>query len=157
MFPATKVVHLECGTSDHKPIMIYLAGIPKRVNKPWRIEQMWMRDEGCREVIEDAWSFDCQGSPMKRVEEKVDRCHVNLKWWSKVAFGNVTHRLREKKEQLKVAEEVAIRGGSMARVQRLKREISKLLVSEEQMWKQRSRALWLQEGDCLLTPKCRRS
>ena len=24
MFPATKVVHLECGTSDHKPIMIHL-------------------------------------------------------------------------------------------------------------------------------------
>ena len=29
MFPATKVVHLESGTSDHKPIMIHLLGIPK--------------------------------------------------------------------------------------------------------------------------------
>ena len=29
----------------------------------------------------------------------------------------------------------------------MKREISKLLESEEQMWKQRSCALWLQEGD----------
>ena len=29
MFPATKVVHLECGTSDHKPILIHLLGIPK--------------------------------------------------------------------------------------------------------------------------------
>ena len=90
MFSATKVVHLESGTSDHKPIMIYLASIPKRINKPWRFEQMWMRDEGCREAIGDAWSFDCQGSPMKRVEGKVDRCRRNLKWWSKVAFGNVT-------------------------------------------------------------------
>ena len=98
MFPTTKVVHLESGTSDHKPIMIYLASIPKRVNKPWRFEQMWMRDEGCREAIEDAWSFDCQGSPMKRVEGKVDRCRRNLKWWSKVNFGNVTQRFREKNE-----------------------------------------------------------
>ena len=97
MFPATKVVHLESGTSDHKSIMIYLASIPKGVNK------MWMRDEGCREEIEDAWSFDCQGSPMKRVEGKVDRCHRNLKWWSKVAFGNVTRCLREKKEHLRIA------------------------------------------------------
>ena len=75
------------------------------------------------------------------------RCRRNLKWWSKVAFGNVTQGLREKKEQLRIVEEVAIRGGSFSRVQRLKREISKLLVCEEQMWKQRSRALWLQEGD----------
>ena len=28
-FPATKVIHLECGSSDHKPILICLDGIPK--------------------------------------------------------------------------------------------------------------------------------
>ncbi|KAK7820248.1 hypothetical protein CFP56_039015 [Quercus suber] len=71
---------------------------------------MWMRDESCREVIEDAWSFYCQGNPMKRVEGKVDSYHRNLKWWSKVAFGNVTS-LREIKDQLRVAEEAALRGG----------------------------------------------
>ena len=90
MFPATKVVHLECGTSDQKPIMIHLLGIPKRVNKPWWFEQLWMRDGGCREVIEVAWSHDYHGNSMSRVEGKVERCQKNLKWWSKVAFGNVT-------------------------------------------------------------------
>ena len=38
MFLATEVVHLECGTLNHKPIMIHLLGIPKQVNKPWRFE-----------------------------------------------------------------------------------------------------------------------
>lgn len=71
---------------------------------------------------------------MKRVEGKVDSCHRNLKWWSEVAFGNVTS-LREIKDQLRVAEEATLQGGSMAWVHRLKKEISKLLVSEEQMWK----------------------
>ena len=48
-----------------------------------------------------------------------------------------------------MAEADAIRGGGgcYARVVRLKKEISKLLVREELMWKQRSRSLWLQEGD----------
>ena len=46
-----------------------------------------------------------------------------------------------------MAKEEVIKGGSITRVQRLKKEISKLLVKEEQRWKQRSRALWLQEGD----------
>ena len=97
---------------------------------------MWMKDEGRRDAIEDAWSHVFQGNPMSRVEGKVDRCRKNLKWWSKVAFGNVTRSLREKKELLRLAEEETIRGGSFPHVQRLKKEISKLLVKEEQMWQQ---------------------
>ncbi|XP_075636684.1 uncharacterized protein LOC142608915 [Castanea sativa] len=84
---------------------------------------------------------------INRFEGKVDRCRRNLNWWSKVAFGNVTRKLREKKNFLGLAEAEAIRGGNFAWVLRLNKEISKLLVKEEQMWKQRSRSLWLQEGD----------
>lgn len=54
MFPAPRVVHLESGSLDHKPFMIFLAGIPKKSNKSWRFEKMWMEDRGCREVVEDA-------------------------------------------------------------------------------------------------------
>ena len=64
-----------------------------------------------------------------------------------MAFGNVTRRLREKKNLLGLAEVEAIRGGNIARVLRLKKKISKLLVREEQMWMQWSRSLWLQERD----------
>ena len=48
---------------------------------------------------------------------------------------------------LRKAEDEAIRGRSINRVTRLKREINDLLSKEEKMWKQRSRALWLHEGD----------
>ena len=106
---------------------------------------MWMEDGGCREV-EEAWAYEFQGSAINRLEGKVDRCRRKLKWWSKVAFGNVTRKLKEKKMLLGRAEVEATRGGSIAQVLRLKKEISKLLVREEQMWKQRSRSLWLQ-GD----------
>ena len=62
-------------------------------------------------------------------------------------IGNITRLLKEKKELLKKVEEVAIAGGSMNRVLRLKKEINDLLLKEEKMRKQRSRALWLHEGD----------
>ena len=35
----------------------------------------------------------------------------------------------------------------METINRLKWEINGLLIKEEKMWKQRFRALWLQEGD----------
>nr|XP_023915547.1 uncharacterized protein LOC112027102 [Quercus suber] len=82
-----------------------------------------------------------------KFEGKVDKCRRNLKWWSKVAFRNVTRKLKENKNLLGLAKVEAIRGGSIAWVLRLKNETSKLLVREEQMWKQRSHSLWLQEGD----------
>ena len=38
MFPTTKVVHLECGSSDHKPLIMQLKGIQIKQRKPWRFE-----------------------------------------------------------------------------------------------------------------------
>ena len=57
-------------------------------------------------------------------------------------FGNVICSLKEKKDQLPKAKQMAIRGSSMAKVQRLKFEINGLLIKEEKMWKKRSRAQW---------------
>ena len=54
---------------------------------------------------------------------------------------------KKKKVLLRNAEDEAIRGRSINRVTRLKREINDLLSKEEKMWKQRSRVLWLHEGD----------
>lgn len=59
----------------------------------------------------------------------------------------MTKKLKEKKEKLRREEEASIRGGTMDGVLKLKTEISDLLVKEEKMWKQRSRAFWLHEGD----------
>ena len=57
------------------------------------------------------------------------------------------YRRKKKKELLRKAEDEAIRGRCINKVTWLKREINDLLSKEEKMWKQRSRALWLHEGD----------
>ena len=147
MFPVTKVRHLEYGSSNHKPILILPKGIPKRRRKPWRFEQMSLGDPRCKEVVVLAWERSVSGSPIVQVEGKIKECQANLKQWSCLHFGNITRALKAKKKQLRRAEEEAIRRGSMDRVHRLKWEINGLLIKEEKMWKQRSKALWLHEGD----------
>lgn len=39
-FLDTKVISLECGSSDHKPFIIHPCGVTIKPNKPWRFEQI---------------------------------------------------------------------------------------------------------------------
>lgn len=98
-FSDTRVVHLECGSLDHKPIVIFPNGIPKKCQRPWRFEHMWLGEEGCHASVESAWNQAVLGDPMKRVETKITKCQANLKWWSSKSFGNVTKQLKEKKQR----------------------------------------------------------
>lgn len=88
-FPTTKIFHLECGTFDHKSLVILLEGISKKNRKPWHFEQMRLDEEGCRDVVGSAWGETFPGDPMGKVLQKIHHCQVKLTWWSRVAFGNV--------------------------------------------------------------------
>ena len=147
IFLATKVVTLECGTSDHKPIIIHPMGIPDRKNRPWRFEQVWLEDEGCHEIAHLAWRSDGGTSLMDKVTGKIKRCQSSFKWWSKKSFGNVTRQLIEKKKMLKQAESVAVQGGNVETGHQLKHEIQRLLLVEEKLWQQRSKSHWIKSGD----------
>ena len=130
LFPTTKVLHLECGSSNHKPIIILPKGIQKKCQKPWRFEQMWLEDASCSEVVDLAWRWNFLGSPIDQVEGKIQECQAKLNQWSRVSFGNITQTLKEKKEQLRWVEEMGIRGGSIDTVNQLKWEINGLLIKE---------------------------
>ena len=59
-FPTGRVKHLNCFTSDHRPILLSLDGCieyQKWRRKPFRFEAMWSSDPECKEVIERAWDF----------------------------------------------------------------------------------------------------
>jgi len=37
-FPETKAIHLENGSLDNKLLVIFLSGIPKKNQQPWRFK-----------------------------------------------------------------------------------------------------------------------
>ena len=107
LFPATKVLTLECGTSDHKPVIIHLMGIPGKKQRPWRFEQVWLDDRGYHVTVHTTRNQNFGNFLMTNVAGKVNNCQSSLEWWSKQNFGNITRQLVEKKKQLKEVERVA--------------------------------------------------
>ena len=143
LFPASKVLTFECGTSDHKPIIIHPMGIPGNKQRPWRFEQVWLDDDGCHETVHTAWRKNFGSFPMTNVVGKINKCQSSLQCWSKQNFGNITRQIAEKKRQLKQAERVAAQENNFVQVQQLKHDINGLLVAEEKLWHQRSQSHWI--------------
>ena len=77
------------------------------------------------------WLYGALGHAMSWVEGKISYFQSKLKWWSRVAIGNITRLLKEKKEMLRKVEDAEMAGRSMNWIKRLKKEINNLLSKEE--------------------------
>ncbi|KAL0429070.1 UNVERIFIED_CONTAM: hypothetical protein Sradi_0533000 [Sesamum radiatum] len=70
-----------------------------------------------------------------------------LSRWGKLVGKDTKNRIKELEQSLVSLRQNPITGTSKARELRAKEELSKLISQEEIFWKQRSKALWLKEGD----------
>ena len=62
-------------------------------------------------------------------------------------FGNVNRVLKQKQKRLQQLEGMNLLHESVDEIQGLKNEVNKMMLTEEMMWNQRSRALWIKCGD----------
>ena len=107
---------------------------------------MWVREAGCREVVENAWD-PYRGDEEYKITDRIKSCQVNLQLWNWRIFGNVNKILKQKQESLQQLENLSSLHEKAEEIQGLKKEMNEMLVREEIMWSQRSRALWIKWGD----------
>ena len=53
-FPTSRIHHLECFHSDHRPILLILDVEQKRFYRkgcPFRFEAIWLKDKSCEDVV----------------------------------------------------------------------------------------------------------
>lgn len=134
LFLATCVQHLHSNAFDHNPIIIKPEGIVQCKNKPFRFESMWMKDDGCRATIVDAWDYPAYRSNLVLASSKIKHCGEKLMEWSRFSFGSIKRQLAKASKKLSFAEEAVARGSPYDQVRILKMKINELLNKESMVW-----------------------
>ncbi|KAK1300587.1 hypothetical protein QJS10_CPB13g01304 [Acorus calamus] len=137
--------------SDHSPLVLE-AGIPAHSARHFKFENWWLQVEGFRDVAVSCWARpvpELKGA--KKMGFKLKRLKGIIKQWS----AEQRRKLQSKKEviarELKVIEGLEEEGrldtAGRERRAAINGEWWNILRIDEAVWRQRSREVWLQEGD----------
>jgi hypothetical protein len=137
--------------SDHFPVLLDCGSIQRR-RRPFRFENMWLTVEGFADLVKAWWeSYSIRGMPSFVFASKLKALKVDLKHWNDTQFGNVSVQKQQMMADLIALDEVEdsrpLSIEERGRKEQLIVGLEKVILMDEISWRQKSRALWLKEGD----------
>ena len=137
--------------SDHFPILLDGGGL-RRGPSPFRFENKWLKVEGFKDLLKSWWEGDSfSGSSSFILVEKLKVLKSKLKEWNRDIFGRVEYRKNLALEQVEFWD--AKEKNSILSLEELEarteamEEYKKWVLLEKITWRQKSREVWLKEGD----------
>ncbi|KAM6600853.1 hypothetical protein CsatA_020462 [Cannabis sativa] len=143
LFPRAKLINLEVSSSDHCPIFLDLVrhNIASGSRK-FRFENCWLREPLCYQVVKECWEeYNLAG-----IQEKIQRCGESLSVWGKDYSGNFASRIKYWKKEVRRWKQ-GRDPDAISKYKEAETELFEVLTQKEVFWRQRSKQLWLQEGD----------
>jgi hypothetical protein len=136
---------------DHYLILLEV-GSMLRGKIPFRFENMRLKTEGFVDRVQSWWSsYSFSGSPSFVLACKLKALKEDLKQWNHLEFGNVGFRQAQLLGKLEVLNSKECSGGLSSSENHLCRihflDLENLAHLDETLWRQKSRVLWLKEGD----------
>lgn len=143
VFKNVQLTNLEISTSDHCPILLEPMLMPNMLHvKRFRFGNAWLREPMCQQIVEETWRLNKGCS----LQEKISKCSETLMVWGKEITGSFKTRIKRCKHIMKT-----LKGrhdaDSITQYQEASKQLTKTYTQKEVFWKQRSKQLWLREGD----------
>ena len=108
---------------------------------------MWLRDEWCAGVVNDAWEKGRLLGNEWLLLQCLGECRASLTEWNKQSFGHVGKQIIELQRKLQVLENMKGGESTLEDIHAIKKELNRWMFMEEDMWHQRSRNNWLRADD----------
>lgn len=145
VFPI-QVTHLHRFGSDHSALKITLDAQPqvrqRKRKHLFLFEECWANDDRCEDMVRRVWS----GSNL-HCEARLGTIQALDKEFEDYRTSEIRKEINKIEGLLKDKEMWSEEEESTRKHRELKKKHTELLQTEEILWRQRSRAVWLKEGD----------
>jgi hypothetical protein len=151
LFPLYKIINGDPRHSDHRPVIAILSDQAMArgevsATPSFRFEAAWLQEEGCTEVVEEAWNRVFEEG-LGSVSEGVKGVGASLWRWDKEVLGELKKRIKKVRKALEQCRRAPISQDGVSKQHFLRYKLSRLEDQHSLYWQQRAHANWLKYGD----------
>lgn len=142
---------IPCASSDHNPIGLSIAPPENLGPIPFRFNHLWINTPGFLDIVKNTWNKNFPGSPSFIWESKLRVVKIELKKWAKTSYKNPSSTrlifqsklssLHQKMDNEEITTSI------LSHEKNIELDILRAAKQEEEIWRIKSRQLWLKGGD----------
>lgn len=147
-FRNAQIEHICSTRSDHLPLLLSFGKkLQYRKRKEFMYEALWEREESLQATIEETWKSAGLALNLQDIKNKLRILQDRLIKWSSLKIGSITRKTNKLRQRLQALMNRPPNQENDREIGLVTKELDELLLREEILWLQRSRATYLREGD----------